>query len=136
PYTPKLIPLRDGWCSRWMLTVGSEMDPDEPYVGWHAIHADARTGEIELFETTLNAAEATNFAMALLQAVDHVRHYGDVVAAVLDNEDSHVRSDLGEDAPIEAHQAVHGWIRTAKNRAYEARDKAVRRIAGEGTDAQ
>jgi hypothetical protein len=117
PYVPEMIPLSQGWRTDWLVSVESEMDPDNYHAGWNTISADAYSGKVEDNGQELSPTEARNMAMAYLQAADHAEHYGHTVMSVLSNEQGWVAADCPDMSNTES-RAVHGWINKAHNRAY------------------
>jgi hypothetical protein len=118
PYVAELIPLNQGWLTSWLVSCEADQDPDDYHAGWIRVRADGRQRLVELESgEVLSPVEARNLAAALIEAARHAESYAVTVSSVLGDEEMRVRSDLG-DAPIETHQAVHGWFRMAIRRAH------------------
>lgn len=116
PYSPALIPLHQGWLTSWLVSVESEMDPEDYHAGWKHVHADARGRTVELDAEVYSPAEARNLAMALLQAADHAESYAYTVMGVLDGERPN-GYPAWPGATTEQTRAVHKWIEHAHDRA-------------------
>ncbi|MBP2331267.1 hypothetical protein JOF56_011652 [Kibdelosporangium banguiense] len=79
-----LTPIwQEDWHARWMFTVASERQDDDPYSGWVDIDADARRGVVEINGVDYTPTEARNYAEALRQAADHAERFGHRTAAML-----------------------------------------------------
>jgi hypothetical protein len=122
PYTPEMIPLHEGWLTRWLVSVESERDPDNPWKGWAEVEADAVSHIVEIDGMEMSPAETRNYARALDQAADHA-------------EGRNIDSDLGDSsrrARPRGRAQAQDWIQAARNRALAH----IARPSGEATDAQ
>jgi hypothetical protein len=126
----ELIPIwQTDFLARWMVSVGSTVDENDPHTGWADIDADARTGMVT-FGDEYTPAEARLIAQALFAAADHAENFGNRAQSLMF--DLTCAGNLPElaELPVETQRAVRHALMAAGHRYRKQQHQASAEVQG------